>query len=74
MLAKNVKAPTLILGDAGHPNVPIVNSYQMYHALLDNGIQTEFYVYPIDEHFPHDIVHTTDVYKKWIDWMEKYLK
>ena len=74
VFAKNVKAPTLILGDAGDPNVPIVNSYQMYHALLDNGVQTEFYVYPVDEHFPHDIVHTTDVYKKWIDWMEKYLK
>ncbi len=74
VLAKNVKVPTLIMGDAGDPNVPIVNSYQMYHALLDNGVSTEFYVYPVDTHFPDDIVRRTDVYKKWIDWMEKYLK
>jgi dipeptidyl aminopeptidase/acylaminoacyl peptidase len=74
IFAKNVKAPTLILGDAGDPNVPIVNSYEMYHALLDNGVNTEFYVYPTDSHFPGDIVRRTDVYKKWIDWLEKYLK
>jgi dipeptidyl aminopeptidase/acylaminoacyl peptidase len=74
VFAQKVKAPTLIMGDAGDPNVPIVNSYEMYHALKDNGVTTEFYVYPADTHFPGDIVRTTDVYKKWIDWMVKYLK
>ncbi len=72
--AKFVKAPTLIMGDAGDPNVPIVNSYEMYHALKDNGVYTEFYTYPADTHFPHDIVRTTDVFKRWINWMVKYLK
>lgn len=72
--ARNVVAPTLILGDVGDPNVPIVNSYEMYHALRDNGVTTEFFAYPADTHFPHDIVRTTDVYRRWIDWMVKYLK
>ncbi len=72
--ASKVKAPTLILGDVGDPNVPIINSYQMYHALRDNGVNTEFYAYPANTHFPHDIVRTTDVYKRWIGWMEKYVK
>ncbi len=72
--APRVKAPTLIMGDAGDPNVPIVNSYQMFHALRDNGVPVEFYVYPVDTHFPHDIVRTTDVYRRWINWMVKYLK
>ncbi len=72
--AVHAKAPTLIMGDAGDPNVPIVNSYQMFHALRDNGVTTEFYVYPVDTHFPHDIVRTTDVYRRWVDWMVKYLK
>jgi dipeptidyl aminopeptidase/acylaminoacyl peptidase len=74
IFARNVKAPTLILGDQGDPNVPIVNSYEMYHALFDNGVKTEFYTYPVDTHFPHDIVRTTDVYKRWIDWIVKYVK
>ncbi len=72
--AIQAKAPTLIMGDAGDPNVPIVNSYQMFHALRDNGVTTEFYVYPVNTHFPHDIVRTTDVYRRWVDWMVKYLK
>ncbi len=74
IFADKVKAPTLIMGDAGDGNVPIVNSYEMYHALLDNGVQTEFFVYPADTHFPGDIVRTTDVYRRWVDWMVKYLK
>ncbi len=72
--AANVKAPTLIMGDQGDPNVPIVNSYEMFHALQDNGVTTEFYVYPVDTHFPHDIVRRTDVYRRWIEWLTKYLK
>ena len=74
IFAENVKAPTLILGNAGDPNVPIINSYEMYHALRDNGINTEFYAYPADEHFPSSIVRRTDVYKRWIDWIVKYVK
>ena len=73
-LAGAVKAPTLILGDAGDNNVPIVNSYEMYHALQDDGVTVDFYVYPADTHFPGDIVHTTDVDDRWIKWMQKYLQ
>ncbi len=72
--ATRVKAPTLIMGDAGDPNVPIVNSYEMFHALRDNGVTVDFYVYPANTHFPHDIVRTTDIYGKWVDWLVKYLK
>ena len=71
--ARNVKAPTLIMGDVGDPNVPLVNSYEWYHALRDNGVEVEFYAYPADTHFPHDIVRTTDVYRRWVDWMKRHL-
>ncbi|MGH8127586.1 MAG: S9 family peptidase [Gammaproteobacteria bacterium] len=71
--ARNVTAPTLIMGDVGDPNVPLVNSYEWYHALRDNGVTVEFYAYPENTHFPRDIVQTTDVYRRWVDWMKKYL-
>ncbi|HVC37089.1 MAG TPA: S9 family peptidase [Gammaproteobacteria bacterium] len=71
--ARNVTAATLIMGDVGDPNVPLVNSYEWYHALRDNGVTVEFYAYPADTHFPHDIVRTTDVYRRWVEWMSKYL-
>ena len=72
--ALKIKTPTLIMGDAGDPNVPIVNSYEMFHVLRDNGVPVKFYVYPANTHFPHDIVRTTDIYRRWVDWMVKYLK
>jgi dipeptidyl aminopeptidase/acylaminoacyl peptidase len=72
--ARNVRAPTLIMGDVGDPNVPLVNSYEWYHALRDNGVQVEFYAYPADTHFPGDIVRRTDVYRRWVGWMSAHLR
>ena len=72
--ASKVKAPTLILGDVGDPNVPLVNSYEWYHALRDAGVEVQFYAYPVDTHFPGDIVRQTDVFKRWVGWMAEHLK
>lgn len=72
--AHKVTAPTLVMGDVGDPNVPLVNSYEWYHALRDAGVETEFYAYPVDTHFPKDIVRTTDVYRRWVAWMTNRLK
>ena len=67
--AANVTAPTLIMGDVGDPNVPLINSYEWYHALRDHGVEVKFFAYPVDTHFPQDIVRETDVYRRWVDWM-----
>ena len=72
--ARNVTTPTLVMGDVGDPNVPIVNSLEWYHAIRDNGVEAEFWAYPADSHFPGDIVRQTDVYRRWIEWMDRYLK
>ena len=71
--AQNVTAPTLIMGDVGDPNVPLLNSYEWFHALRDNGVPVEFWAYPADTHFPGDIVRRTDVYRRWVDWMTRHL-
>ncbi|TAN08017.1 MAG: S9 family peptidase [Rhodanobacteraceae bacterium] len=72
--ARNVKAPTLLMGDVHDSNVPLINAEEWYHALRDNGVTVEFYAYPEATHFPHDIVQETDVYRRWVGWMQKYLK
>ncbi len=72
--AQQVTAPTLIMGDVGDPNVPLVNSYEWYHALRDAGVEVAFFAYPVDTHFPRDIVRTTDVYRRWVGWMTQHLK
>jgi len=38
------------------------------------GDTVEFYAYPADTHFPHDIVRSTDVYRRWVLWMTQHRK
>lgn len=72
--AAQIKTPTLILCDVGDFRVPITQSYQMYHALKDNGVTTQFFAYPVAGHFPGDPVHRQDVMTRWIGWLNQYLK
>jgi dipeptidyl aminopeptidase/acylaminoacyl peptidase len=72
--ARNIKAPTLILGDIGDARVPITQSFEMYHALKDNGVTTDFWEYPVAGHFPGDPVRSEDVNRRWIGWLAEYLK
>ena len=46
----------------GDPNVPLVNSYEWYHALRDAGVPVEFYAYPVNARFPRSMVpHATSM-------------
>jgi dipeptidyl aminopeptidase/acylaminoacyl peptidase len=71
--AARIKAPTLILSDTGDYRVPITQSFQLYHALVDNGVTTQFIAYPVSGHSPSDPVHSRDVDRRWISWLNKYL-
>ncbi len=69
-----ITTPTLILHDTGDPTVPITNSYEMYHALKDNGVTVKFIAVPVAAHFPDDPVRESDIYRVWLDWLDQYLK
>ena len=68
-----MKTPTLVLQDVGDYRVTITEGYELYHALKDRGIETEFYAYPVGGHFPSDPVRVRDVYRRWIEWLDQYL-
>jgi dipeptidyl aminopeptidase/acylaminoacyl peptidase len=53
--------------------VPITQSFQLYHALVDNGVPTQFIAYPVSGHSPSDPVHSRDIDRRWIAWLGKYL-
>ncbi len=72
--ASRIKAPVLILSDTGDPRVPVVQSYKLYHALLDYGVPVRFVAYPVGGHFPGDPVHVRDVWRRWVDWFSEQLK
>jgi len=71
--ASKIKAPTLILSDTGDYRVPITQSFQLYHALADNKVPTQFIAYPVSGHSPTDPVHSRDVDRRWVAWLGKYL-
>jgi len=72
--ASQIKTPTLILSNTGDSLVPITQSYQLYHALKDNGVPVKFVAYPVPGHLPAGPVRKRDVYSRWLDWLDQYLK
>ncbi len=72
--ASHIKTPTLILHDTGDARVTISQSYALFHALKDNGVAVKFFAYPVPGHFPGDPVRVMDVDRRWVDWMDQYLK
>jgi len=72
--ASKMKTPTLILSDTGDFRVTVTQSYQLFHALKDNGVPVRFFAYPVGGHFPSDPVRQMDVYRRWSEWLTQYLK
>ncbi len=72
--AAQMKTPTLIMHDTGDARVTITQSYSLYHALKDNGVPVKFIAYPVAGHFPGDPVRAMDVDRRWVEWMDQYLK
>ena len=48
----SIKTPTLLLHDTGDARVTITQSYSLFHALKDNGVEVKFFAYPVGGHFP----------------------
>jgi len=72
--AKDITTPTLIWGTTDDPDVPVVQSFAMYHALKDNGVPVRFVLYPASSHGPRDVVQAVDLTELWIGWLDKYMK
>jgi dipeptidyl aminopeptidase/acylaminoacyl peptidase len=72
--ASKIKTPTLILSDTGDVRVPITQSYEMYHALIDNGVPVKFIAYPVSGHSPEDPIHQTDIDRRYVEWFAAHLK
>jgi len=72
--ASKITTPTLILSDTGDVRVPVVQSYQLYRALRDNGVPVRFIAYPVGGHSPEDPLRQTDIERRYVEWFSLYLK
>jgi dipeptidyl aminopeptidase/acylaminoacyl peptidase len=70
---KNVRTPLLMLGNVYDVRVPIVEQYEWYHALRDNGVPVTFFAYPSRGHLPNGPVRLADAYERWLGWFDRYL-
>lgn len=71
---KDIHTPLLLLGNVYDVRVPIVEQYEMYHALRDNGVPVQFFAYPSGGHLPRGPVRLADAYGRWLGWFDRYLK
>ncbi len=72
--AAHIKTPTLIMHDTGDARVTVTQGYSLYHALKDNGVPVKFIAFPIPGHAPGDPVRRMEMYRRWVEWMDQYLK
>jgi len=70
--AAKIRTPTLVMSNTGDFRVTITQSYKLYHALKDNGVETKFIAYPIPGHNASDPVRQRDVQRRWMEWIEQH--
>ncbi|HEX9729693.1 MAG TPA: S9 family peptidase [Gemmatimonadales bacterium] len=71
--ATRITAPTLVMSATQDFRVPVTQSYKLFHALRDNGVETRFILYPGRTHFPGDPVRSLDVFRNWVEWVRTHL-
>ena len=70
--AHQIRTPTLIVANTGDERVPVGQSYKLYHALEDNGVEVKFVVYPVSGHHAPDPVHRRDLLRRWVAWIDQH--
>lgn len=68
-----IRTPVLILHNTRDERVSITNSYKLYHALRDQGVEVTFIAYPVSGHSAPDPVHQRDVLRRWVEWFRGHL-
>ena len=64
-----IRTPTLVMSNMGDYRVPVTQSFQLYRALKDNGVETRFIGYPLPGHNAADPIHQRDVQRRWMEWI-----
>ena len=72
--AHQISTPTLILSTTRDVIAPITSSFELYHALKDNGVDVKFVAYPGGGHWPGDPVQYRDLWRRWMGWIETHFR
>jgi dipeptidyl aminopeptidase/acylaminoacyl peptidase len=72
--ATKIRTPTLLLSNTRDSRVAVTQSYKLFRALQDNGVETQFVAYPTAGHLPVGPIRQRDVYRRWIDWIAEHFE
>jgi dipeptidyl aminopeptidase/acylaminoacyl peptidase len=70
----DMQTPTRLISGTADEQVPVSESYELYHALHDLGVPVSFIVIPGAKHFPKDPVHIEGYNRVTLDWVDRYLR
>src|SRR4029077_4786110 len=66
------QTPTLCMQTWAGYGVTPTQALKLYHALKDNGVETQFIGYPLPGHNASDPVHQRDVQRRWMEWVAQH--
>jgi dipeptidyl aminopeptidase/acylaminoacyl peptidase len=72
--ATKIKAPTLVMANMEDFRVPPAQAMSLYHAMKDNGVETEFIAFPGRMHASSDPANSRERTRLWIDWVKRHLE
>ena len=74
--ADQIRAPILLYhgGDDNNTGTWPMQSERFMHALTSLGKTAALYVYPYESHTPRAMENTLDLWARWIDWFDRYVK
>jgi dipeptidyl aminopeptidase/acylaminoacyl peptidase len=70
---KQARTPTLIVHGQNDRDVPVEQSYELYRALKDLGVETKLVVFPREGHGFNEQSHVLDLNRRIGEWFEQKL-
>ena len=71
--ASHIRTPTLVMSNMEDFRVPPTQAIALYHAMRDNGVETEFVGFTGRTHASSDPVNARERNRLWIDWVKRHL-
>jgi dipeptidyl aminopeptidase/acylaminoacyl peptidase len=71
--ATRAKTPTLVMANMEDFRVPPSQAMSLYHALRDNGVETQFIGFPGRTHSSSDPVNARERTKLWLQWVKRHI-
>jgi dipeptidyl aminopeptidase/acylaminoacyl peptidase len=71
---KGVTTPTLIQHGEEDRRVPISQGYELYNALVRQGVATQMVVYPRQPHGLQEPKFIKDAMERNLEWFDRWIK